>query len=93
MLQAYPVNLTKDEEGYIVQFPDVPEALTVGSDIDNALLWGQDALVVALSGYMDEQWDIPRPSKPEKDQLTVSLPALVAAKLAAYQAMRDSCRS
>jgi antitoxin HicB len=88
MLQAYPVNLTKDEEGYIVQFPDVPEALTVGSDIENALTWAQDALVVALSGYMDDKKDIPAPSKATKGQLTVALPPMAASKLAIYQAMR-----
>lgn len=90
MLQAYPVNLTKDEEGYIVQFSDISEAVTVGSDIENALQWAQDALVVALSGYMDERRDIPQPSKPAKNQYTVALPAMVASKLAIYQAMRDN---
>ena len=90
MLQAYPVNLTKDEEGYIVQFSDVPEALTVGSDIENALQWAQDALVVALSGYMNDKRDIPKPSKPVKNQYTVALPPLAASKLAIYQAMRDN---
>jgi antitoxin HicB len=90
MLQAYPVDLTKDEEGYIVQFPNVPEALTVGSDIDNALMWAQDALVVALSGYMDDKKDIPKPSKPVKGQLTVALPPMAASKLAIYQAMRNN---
>jgi antitoxin HicB len=90
MLQAYPVDLTKDGEGYIVQFPNVPEALTVGSDIDNALMWAQDALVVALSGYVDEKRDIPKPSKPAKNQYTVALPPMAASKLAIYQAMRNN---
>jgi antitoxin HicB len=89
MQQAYPVTLTKDGSNSIAEFPDVPEAITVGTDKDNALKWAQDALVVALSGYLDERKDIPRPSKPKAGQDTVVLPPVIAAKLAIYQAMRD----
>lgn len=89
MQQAYPVILTKDGKNIIVEFPNVPEAMTVGADEDNALEWAQDALVVALSGYLDDRRDIPKPSKPKAGQKTVALPPLIASKLAIYQAMRD----
>jgi antitoxin HicB len=90
MLQSYPVILTKDEnDAIIAQFPDVPEAITVGADKNNALDWAQDALVVALTGYIEERRDIPQPSKPKKGQKIVPLPAQVAMKLAIYQGMRD----
>ena len=90
MLQSYPVILTKDENDTVIaQFPDVPEAITVGADKSNTLDWAQDALVVALTGYMEERRDIPQPSKPKKDQKSVPLPAQVAMKLAIYQSMRD----
>ena len=90
MLQSYPVILTKDENDTVIaQFPDVQEAITVGADKSNALDWAQDALVVALTGYMEERRDIPQPSKPKKDQKSVPLPAQVAMKLAIYQSMRD----
>ncbi|HLB41416.1 MAG TPA: type II toxin-antitoxin system HicB family antitoxin [Gammaproteobacteria bacterium] len=89
MQQAYPVILTKDGDNIIAEFPDVPEAMTVGSNKDNALEWAQDALVVALSGYVDEKRDIPKPSKQKASQKTVVLPPLIASKLAIYQAMRD----
>jgi antitoxin HicB len=75
MLQSYPVILTKDENGTVIaQFPDVPEAMTVGADETNALDWAQDALVVALTGYIEERRDIPPPSKLKKGQKTVHLP-------------------
>lgn len=90
MFQAYPVNLTPNGlGGLIAQFPDVPEALTVGSDLADALFWAQDALVVALSGYLDDRRDIPQPSQPKRGQKLVALPPLVALKLAIYQAMRN----
>lgn len=86
----YPVDLTPDENDTVIaHFPDVPEAITNGKDEANALYWAQDALVVALGIYVDDHRDIPRPSKPKKGQKTVSLPAMVAAKLAIYQGMRD----
>lgn len=89
MQQAYPVILTKDGDSIIAEFPDIPEAMTVGANQDNALEWAQDALVVALSGYLDERKDIPPPSKPKAGQKTVALPPVIASKLAIYQNMRD----
>jgi len=89
MQQAYPVILTKDGDSIIAEFPDIPEAMTIGASKDNALEWAQDALVVALSGYVDERRNIPQPSKPKVGQETVVLPPLIASKLAIYQAMRD----
>ncbi|HSW71303.1 MAG TPA: type II toxin-antitoxin system HicB family antitoxin [Gammaproteobacteria bacterium] len=89
MQQAYPVILTKDGDSVIAEFPDVPEALTVGTDANNALVRAQDALVVALSGYVDDRRNIPKPSKPKTGQKAVVLPPLIASKLVIYQAMRD----
>jgi len=90
MLQSYPVVLTQDENGTVIaQFPDVPEALTVGEDNTNALQWAQDALVVALTGYIEKRRDIPPPSSPAPGQKTVPLPPQVAMKLSVYQEMRD----
>jgi antitoxin HicB len=89
MQQAYSVILTKDGDSIIAEFPDVPEAMTIGADENNALEWAQDALIVALSGYLDERRDIPKPSKPKAGQSTIALPPLIASKLAIYQAMRD----
>jgi antitoxin HicB len=90
MLQRYPVILTKDENGTLIaQFPDLPEAMTVGADETNALDWAQDALVVALTGYIEERRDIPPPSKPKKGHETMHLPPQIAMKLSIYQGMRD----
>jgi antitoxin HicB len=90
MLLAYPVALARDRDGSVIaQFPDVPEALTNGRDFDSAVDWAQDALVVALSAYVEAGRDIPRPSRPRRNQRMVPVPPMVAAKLAIYQAMRD----
>jgi len=90
MLQSYPVILTPDKNGTVIaEFPDVPEALTVGADNTNALQWAQDALVVAFTGYIDKRRDIPTPSSVKPGQKAVHLPPHVAMKLSIYQGMRD----
>lgn len=90
MLMEYPVELTEDENGAVIaEFPDVPEARTIGADKENALVWARDALTLALSHYMEERRDIPVPSAPERDQPVIALPPLEATKIAIYQAMRE----
>jgi antitoxin HicB len=87
---TYPVKLTRLDNGSVMtEFPDIPEALTHGSDEKNALYWACDALLVALSGYMDEHRPIPTPSKPKPGQPVVEVPPMQAMKLVIYQAMLD----
>lgn len=88
MRYIYPAILSADEDGRImVSFPDIPEALTDGADEMEALREGRDALAVALSGYVHEHRDIPRPSAIETGRY-ISVPPSVAAKISLYQAMR-----
>lgn len=88
MRYVYPAIFSSDDDGRIVvSFPDIPEALTDGADEIEALREGRDALAVALSGYVHEQREIPRPSMIE-DGRYISVPPLVAAKISLYQAMR-----
>ena len=89
MIYTYPCELTPDEEGgLLATFPDVPEAITGGSDRSEALAMAADALATALAGYVHEQWDIPTPSEAVVGQQLVAVPTIVAAKLALYSAMR-----
>ena len=90
MLIAYPLPIAANDLGGLIgQFPDGPEAVTEADSLPELLPWARDALIVALTGYLDHRHDIPRPSKPKRGQHMVPLPALVALKLAIYQAMRD----
>lgn len=89
MQYSYPCILHPEEGGgFWVSFPDVPGALTGGEDRAEALEMAEDALGVALAGYVHERWDIPIPSAAAKDQVLVAVPPIVAAKLALYTAMR-----
>jgi len=86
---SYPVDLVPAEEGgFVVTFPDVPEAITQGEDREEALLRARDALETALAIYVDGQRDLPMPS-PARGRPTVSPGALECAKLEVYRAMRE----
>ena len=86
----YPVLLeAQPEGGFVVTFPDIPEAITQGEDEDEALLYAVDALESALSFYVDDRKPLPVPSKAKRGQKTVRPSALECAKLGVYQAMTE----
>lgn len=79
---SYPVRLTPDDNGtLLVTFPDVPEAITVGENEEDALIQGLDALEAAFEIYFAEKRPIPLPSKVRRGRPAVTLPALVASKV------------
>ena len=96
MRYVYPCNITRDEEeerttgreAYVVIFPDVPEANTGGWSWKEALEMAEDGLGVALSFYVDRREDIPLPSPATEGQVLITVPLVIAAKLALYTAMR-----
>lgn len=78
----YPAHLEPEEEGgFVVTFPDIPEAITQGEDVEDALMHAADALESALDFYFEDRRRIPMPSKPKRGQYLVDLPASVAAKV------------
>ncbi len=90
MQYAYPCILNPEEGGgYYVTFPDVRGALTNGKTCAEALDMAQDALTVALAGYVIAGWDIPPPSSIMPDQNLIALEPIPAAKLALYIAMKE----
>jgi len=89
MNQTFPVTLKTYSNGQTgVFFVDVPEATTCGDTLAEALDLAQDALVVALSCYLDDGRKLPTASKPERGQPVVAVPPRAAIKLAIHEAMR-----
>jgi len=86
MRYAYPAEVTEAPDGVTVTFPDVPEAITDGTTRAEALERAADALVTALSFYVEDGKPIPHPSA-AKGRPLVSVTALEAAKLALHEAM------
>ena len=89
---SYPVTLSRgDKPGrFTVTFKDVPEAITWGDGIEDALWQAADCLEEAIAGRIRRGDDIPIPSRPKKGQHVIPVPAPMASKAALYLAMRDS---
>ncbi|EOX8394845.1 type II toxin-antitoxin system HicB family antitoxin [Salmonella enterica] len=75
----YPVVLTPDSGGYVVSFPDIPEALTQGDSREEALKNALDALVTAFEFYFEDGERIPEPGNVTDD--FVEVPASMVAKV------------
>jgi antitoxin HicB len=90
----YPVHLEPAEEGgYVVTFPDIPEAITQGEGIEDALRRGADALESALEFYFEARRPVPTPSSPRRGQRVVELPvSLVAKVLLLNEMLRQNVR-
>lgn len=86
---TYPVTLTPDEVdgGFVVTFPDLPEAITQGDSMEECLTEAADCLEEAMAARISDGLDIPEPSAP--GELVVSLPLEMALKASVYLAMRE----
>jgi len=81
MLQ-YPANfMVAEEGGFVITFPDIPEAITQGEDEEDARLHAADALETALDFYFEAPRPVPAPSKPKRGQRMIELPASLSAKV------------
>jgi antitoxin HicB len=79
-----------DGRGFHVRFPDLPEALTGGNDLDDTRQQAADCLAEALAGRIRRGEPIPKPSKTKRGQHEISVPLYLAPKLALYLAMREA---
>lgn len=77
----YPANLTPHDTGFTVTFRDIPEAITEGVSLDEALAMAQDALCVAMEFYAEDNRVVPMPSELQEGEYLVSLPPSVWAKV------------
>jgi len=79
----FPVILTEDDAdgGFVVTFPDIPEAITQGESKEEALQMAQEALETALEFYFEDKRAVPAPSGIRRGQDFVALSASLAAKV------------
>jgi antitoxin HicB len=85
----YPATLTPDGNGYLVRFPDIPEALTQGRTRDEALDMATDALRTAMDFYVEDGRPVPMPSRVKRGQVGVELPPSIAAKVLLLNTMLE----
>jgi antitoxin HicB len=89
---SFPVILTPDpmDEGFVVSFPDVPEAITQGESIADALVEAVDCLEEAIAARIDEEMDIPLPSESSPSQHRITLPLQMSLKAILYLSVQET---
>jgi antitoxin HicB len=88
---TYPVILTPDDVdgGYVVTCRDVPEVVTQGESIEDAISEGEGALEAAIEMRIEDSMDVPVPSAKRRGEHLASLPVGIAMKAALYVSMRE----
>ena len=88
---TYPAKLTADRKdgGYVVSFRDLPEAITQGDSIDEAMSEAEGALQAAIEGRLEDNMDIPAPTQIKRGERPVATPVTTALKAAVYIELKE----
>lgn len=87
----YAVKLAPAEEGgFVVTCRDLPQLVTQGEDLVDALAESADAMDEVFAAYMLGGLTFPAPTKARRGEHMVSPPAETLAKAALYVAMQEA---
>jgi antitoxin HicB len=88
----YPAHIVKDDDVYLVSFPDLENVSTYGATIEEALANAEEALNGCLESDFERNFSIPDPSASDSDevrQIPVSSHIAVAILLRKLRADRS----
>ncbi|MBO6224430.1 MAG: type II toxin-antitoxin system HicB family antitoxin, partial [Psychrobacter sp.] len=77
----YPASIVESDGVYVVSFRDIPEALTQGYTITEALMMAEDALLTAMDFYFEDMRVVPQPSEAMEGEFLIALPLSAATKI------------
>lgn len=87
----YPVLLTPAKEGgFVVTCRDLPEVITQGEDLPDALMQAADAMEEAFAARIDDGLEFPPPSDVQEGEHLVAPSAEMVAKAALYVALCEA---
>ena len=82
----YPAEFTPaDEGGFVITFPDLPEAITQGESVRESIEEAADALDEAITARINTGLEIPRASVAQSGQYLIPVPTQTAFKAALYE--------
>jgi antitoxin HicB len=92
MADSYLARFEPDGDGFLVTFPDIPEAISGGANLAEAATNAEEALEVALLTYAADGTPLPHASRSRAGGSWHRIPvaAAVAAKIAFITAFRES---
>lgn len=79
-----------DRSGFVVSFPDVPEANTQGNNADDARAMAEEALGLALLTYPLRALPLPKSKARGRELVPIAVAPDVAAKLAVVEAFGEA---
>jgi antitoxin HicB len=86
----FPAEFARAEEGgFVITFPDFPEAITQAESFEEGLEEAEDALDEAITGRINTGRSIPEPSGIRKGQVAIPVPAQTAFKAALWEEIHD----
>lgn len=90
-LFTYAVILTPDlhDGGFVVTCRDIPEVVTQGETLQDAISEAEGALEAAVEMRIEDGLDIPAPTAKKRGEYLVGLPISTAMKAALYVAMQE----
>ena len=88
---SFPVTLTTDEVdgGFTVTFRDLPEAITQGENIEDALNEAADCLEEAVANRVIRRLPIPTPSETNENEYLITTPLQTSFKASIWLAMQE----
>lgn len=60
---AFPAHIEKDDDAFLVTFPDLKNVVSSGKTIEEALLNAEEALNGCLASDFERNFEIPEPSR------------------------------
>ena len=75
MFITYPAVFTQDYDygGFVVTFPDLPEAITQGDNFEDAMIMAMDALESTLEIYKETSKEMPKSRAANKNEVYVTI--------------------
>jgi antitoxin HicB len=85
MIWNYGARIAQDGKDFVVSVRDLPEVVTAGNTLAEALDLAQDAIDVAVSGRIDDNMALAEPTPLADDEYPVALPLQTAATATVYR--------
>ena len=86
----FGVTIQFEDADYVVNVRDLPEVVTSGISLDEALALAADAIEVAVAGRIDDEMPLARPTQFQLGEYRVALAPQIAAKASLYILWREA---
>ena len=86
----YPAIFHREDDGFWVSFPDFPECLTEGDNMEEAYRMAVDALGLAIISRKEAKEDIPQPSQVDTIEKDDGILVIIGFDMLEYQKRHNS---